>query len=1176
MGQTGKKAVAILLALTMAFGCIGVPAFASEEAYTVLDCTSRSKITAVSPLQADTETVHDSKYSALWEGEDAESVRLTIPKDLTPYTELHFWIHAATDCTVYLMFGSENSATDGSDYYGDKLTLKPGWQEISVEIGGLTVSRTPRGYDDVDSLSISATGWSMTNDLSTFALHFDTIELINNPSYTALPAGGAAAVPSADPNAPVGDAVFYNRDYNESGAQESDVFGKAIPKTNRIEIASEADGNQYIKMTKTEPGTDDCFYDVSFSTAATRIVAEISLSYDDVLKSSNIQYKDASGGNSSVLTIGANGDLSVAGQKAGELKQGQWTDVALAFNVANNTCDVYVEGEKVLSGVAYGGAAKNSMAVLRVYMGTDDVGAGLSFDNFRIYEGTEPRDIGDEQPEGGAVIEKRELLATPSPTPVQELFGNGIALYVDHPEAYAGGALTKIDVQNDAVVPVIVDDRTLVPIRFIAEGFGAQVGWDETTQTATVELDGRVVTLTIGSDTMYIGGEAATLDVAAQTMHDRTMLPLRAVAEALDKQVFWDERGLILITDADKELDAVENSRVVDGMLSLLRFGELDTRYNQSPRFTQSIVDEAIDTPLIKFTAGRNSSNVGWSNLEQKASKAMYFLTLAEYLGVRAVHSESGKEGAERVLEQLRALISGGNEPFCCSGPYLAHSEVSSVLLLAKHTPSIWNALTEEEVEKIDWLMRGLAITGNWSYNDANDYKTGFDLTGNFDKGWNPNYKNTYIPVVGNACLYFGGADALNEIFASFDYDTYMQKYEEFGFTNIMASWSVAGKDLMENGGPARLTVEYGGGSAGTGVGVKVPFVYSGYGLDELGKIAEVHIRATYDATVVSSVGTPGTEAYAYIVSGKPSPYEGMYGMMFEFVSGDAGGLRSSASYGHASQVTLFPYLTNLILFGVWDRTQSETQDEISQMMYVGNEDLIFKLEQGYHSFSKGASAGDEYESKFVPKGYAMDKEIWRKVLNFTGGDTTISDALSSAGIPSAEPKDGVAYAPEGALAGVTVEGVVQPASYVDLGQAYQDTFSVEFDLNLDADVLDSFDGVIGFVKDQTDELTYSSMNVLLQMKSMTFNAIDGAGYKSSELPVAPNYKYHVKFEINVKENTYCAYMTPTYPESGETVCIAQDYAFRSSAGQTDALRYLVLVRAEPLANYWIENLIVQ
>ena len=231
---------------------------------------------------------------------------------------------------------------------------------MSVDIGKLTVPRTPRGYDDIDYLRISATGWGMTNDLSKFELYFDTITLKNNPAYTKLPAGGAAVnpKPSAGPNAAVGDTVFYNRDYNEEGAKESDTIGKAIPKTNKIEIASETDGNQYIKMTKIEPGTDDCFYDVSFSTDAVRIVADVSLSYDGVLKSSNIQYKDKSGGNSGVLTIGAYGELAVAGQSVGKLKKGEWTDVSIAFEVANSTCDVYVSGKKMLLGASYGGGAK--------------------------------------------------------------------------------------------------------------------------------------------------------------------------------------------------------------------------------------------------------------------------------------------------------------------------------------------------------------------------------------------------------------------------------------------------------------------------------------------------------------------------------------------------------------------------------------------------------------------------------------------------------------------------------------------------------------------------------------------------------------------------------------------------------------------------------------------------
>lgn len=65
-------------------------------------------------------------------------------------------------------------------------------------------------------------------------------------------------------------------------------------------------------------------------------------------------------------------------------------------------------------------------------------------------------------------------------------------------------------------------------------------------------------------------------------------------------------------------------------------------------------------------------------------------------------------------------------------------------------------------------------------------------------------------------------------------------------------------------------------------------------------------------------------------------------------------------------------------------------------------------------------------------------------------------------------------------------------------------------------------------------------------------------------------------FEIDVAANTYSAYMTPLYPEAGEAVCIAKDFSFRESAGRPDALGYMVLVRADAAANYWIENLVIE
>lgn len=49
-----------------------------------------------------------------------------------------------------------------------------------------------------------------------------------------------------------------------------------------------------------------------------------------------------------------------------------------------------------------------------------------------------------------------------------------------------------------AVVPFTTNDRTLVPVRFISESIGAQVSWDEDTQTVTVTGEGKNITLTLG------------------------------------------------------------------------------------------------------------------------------------------------------------------------------------------------------------------------------------------------------------------------------------------------------------------------------------------------------------------------------------------------------------------------------------------------------------------------------------------------------------------------------------------------------------------------------------------------------------------------------------------------------------------------------------------------------
>jgi len=95
--------------------------------------------------------------------------------------------------------------------------------------------------------------------------------------------------------------------------------------------------------------------------------------------------------------------------------------------------------------------------------------------------------------------------------------------------------------------PVIKDDRTLVPVRAIFEALGATVGWEQETKTVTSTLGDKTINLTIGSNIMYVDGEAVELDVAAEIMNDRTLVPARAVSEAFGCTVEWDDASKTVV-----------------------------------------------------------------------------------------------------------------------------------------------------------------------------------------------------------------------------------------------------------------------------------------------------------------------------------------------------------------------------------------------------------------------------------------------------------------------------------------------------------------------------------------------------------------------------------------------------------------------------------------------------
>lgn len=90
------------------------------------------------------------------------------------------------------------------------------------------------------------------------------------------------------------------------------------------------------------------------------------------------------------------------------------------------------------------------------------------------------------------------------------------------------------------VPPMIENGRTLVPLRAIFEAMGATVSWDDATKTASAVKGETTVVLPIGSLAPTINGEVYKLDVPAKIVDSRTLAPLRFVGEAFGGTVEWD------------------------------------------------------------------------------------------------------------------------------------------------------------------------------------------------------------------------------------------------------------------------------------------------------------------------------------------------------------------------------------------------------------------------------------------------------------------------------------------------------------------------------------------------------------------------------------------------------------------------------------------------------------
>lgn len=175
---------------------------------------------------------------------------------------------------------------------------------------------------------------------------------------------------------------------------------------------------------------------------------------------------------------------------------------------------------------------------------------------------------GDEEP---IDIGSAQTSVIPTKT-FEEKIAESIIMYTGSSTAYVGATTKMIDKYNKNVTPIVVNGCTLLPIRFVAENLGTSLAWDDANQIITMSRDGLTIEMKIGSNFMKINDEIVALEVAPTIINGRTMIPLRAVVQALNIPIHWradGANGLIIIGETCNDLG--EDLSVVGTLLSKLK-----------------------------------------------------------------------------------------------------------------------------------------------------------------------------------------------------------------------------------------------------------------------------------------------------------------------------------------------------------------------------------------------------------------------------------------------------------------------------------------------------------------------------------------------------------------------------------------------------------------------------
>ncbi|MFD3763359.1 MULTISPECIES: copper amine oxidase N-terminal domain-containing protein [Paenibacillus] len=166
----------------------------------------------------------------------------------------------------------------------------------------------------------------------------------------------------------------------------------------------------------------------------------------------------------------------------------------------------------------------------------------------------------------------------------------------------------------DAQAFIDENQRTLVPVRFVAEALGAKVGWEAESRSVPIQKDDQSILLAIGSNIATVNGDEVAFDTQAVMQGGRTFVPLRFVSEILGVAVEWDGKTNTVFLSTTEQLK-----------------GELDP-WGRLIR-TTDLPSNAADYPYILADVPNAMYELAYpySDPEDRKVSSMLYSTIPEY-----------------------------------------------------------------------------------------------------------------------------------------------------------------------------------------------------------------------------------------------------------------------------------------------------------------------------------------------------------------------------------------------------------------------------------------------------------------------------------------------------------------------------------------------------------------